>query len=174
MLYATQCPQLAATESPRSVCPVQGRLTCQAHIKWLIELFCLAGTLRLIWSSQRKSECKIQAEVGLVLGAEVQCHIEKAGGGHQEEVEARKAEAIKSRREAVGTGSGRKVESYSWWRWVKTNRSTAEVGLGEGGNKITWTLALPRFSVTYQFMMFQTSWGLPAWDGFSFPRILTI
>lgn len=52
--------------------------------------------------------------MGLVLGAEVQCHIEKAGGGHQEEAEAGKAEAIKSRREAVGTGSGRKVESYSW------------------------------------------------------------
>ena len=48
MLYALQCPLLAATESPKSICPVQGRLTCQAPIKCLIGLFCLAGTLGLI------------------------------------------------------------------------------------------------------------------------------
>ena len=39
-------------------------------------------------------------------------HREKAAWGRHKQAEAGKAEAIKSRKEAIDAGSGRKVESY--------------------------------------------------------------
>ena len=52
--------------------------------------------------------------MGFVLGAEVQCHIERKQEGASRIGRSWKGRAIKSRKEAVDTGSGRKVESYSW------------------------------------------------------------
>lgn len=60
---------------------------------------------------------------------------EKATWGHHEGTEPGKAEAMRSRKEAIGTEQGEKLSlgGVSGEDCVRANRSTAEAGVGGGG-----------------------------------------